>query len=34
MKCPDCGREVSDQAPSCPSCGRPINHARPAPVVV
>lgn len=27
IKCPDCGREVSDQAPTCPGCGRPI--ARP-----
>ncbi len=23
-QCPDCGREVSDEAPSCPDCGRPI----------
>jgi zinc-ribbon domain len=23
-RCPDCGREVSDEAPSCPDCGRPI----------
>jgi len=22
VKCPDCGREVSDQAPTCPQCGR------------
>lgn len=21
IKCPECGREISDQAPSCPSCG-------------
>lgn len=28
IACPDCGKEVSDQAPSCPECGRPI---RPAP---
>jgi len=24
MKCPDCGREVSDRAKSCPFCGCPI----------
>ena len=24
IKCPDCGREVSDLAPACPNCGRPI----------
>jgi hypothetical protein len=23
IKCPDCGRDVSDLAPSCPNCGRP-----------
>ena len=22
--CPDCGTEVSEQAPSCPKCGRPM----------
>lgn len=22
IKCPDCGKQVSDQAPSCPNCGR------------
>jgi hypothetical protein len=24
IKCPDCGKDISDQAPTCPSCGRPI----------
>jgi len=24
IKCPDCGRDVSDLAPACPNCGRPI----------
>lgn len=24
VKCPDCGREVSDVAPTCPGCGRPL----------
>lgn len=23
VKCPDCGRDISDQAPACPHCGRP-----------
>jgi hypothetical protein len=23
LRCPDCGRDVSDQAPACPGCGRP-----------
>lgn len=23
VTCPDCGREISDQAPACPNCGRP-----------
>lgn len=35
VKCPDCRRDVSNQAPSCPNCGRPISAqkppARPAP---
>ncbi len=33
IKCPDCGREVSAQAPTCMGCGRPIAvtpKARPA----
>ena len=39
INCPDCGHQVSDQAPACPQCGRPINTAivqqapAPAPVV-
>lgn len=24
IKCPDCGKEISDKAPVCPNCGRPI----------
>lgn len=24
IKCPDCGKEVSDKAPACPSCGCPL----------
>ena len=26
IKCPDCGKEFSDQAPACPNCGRPNNN--------
>jgi DNA-directed RNA polymerase subunit RPC12/RpoP len=25
IACPDCGTQVSDQAPACPKCGRPGN---------
>ena len=25
--CPDCGNELSDQAPACPKCGRPTARA-------
>ena len=25
IKCPECGREISDKAGSCPGCGCPIN---------
>ena len=24
VKCPDCGRDVSERAPVCPGCGAPI----------
>lgn len=24
IQCPDCGRDVSSEAPLCPGCGRPI----------
>jgi hypothetical protein len=27
IRCPECGREVSDQAASCPSCGYPLATA-------
>ena len=30
IACPDCGRQVSDQAPACPQCARPM-AAAPAP---
>ena len=26
VKCPDCGRDISDQAPACPHCGRPATN--------
>lgn len=26
IKCPECGREISDRANSCPNCGYPILH--------
>jgi hypothetical protein len=25
IKCPECGKDMSDKAPSCPSCGCPID---------
>ncbi len=25
INCPECGKEISDQAAACPSCGTPIN---------
>lgn len=27
IKCPECGRQISDKAASCPSCGCPIANA-------
>lgn len=24
ITCPDCGKQLSDQAPACPNCGRPM----------
>ena len=24
IKCPDCGKDISDSAPVCPNCGRPM----------
>lgn len=29
VKCPECGREVSDSAETCPSCGHPIKQGDP-----
>ena len=30
VSCPDCGTQVSDQAPACPQCGRPVRGGQPA----
>ena len=40
IKCPECGREVSDKATACPQCGAPVQAhplsapAPPTPVAV
>lgn len=26
IKCPECGKEISDKAVSCPNCGNPLNN--------
>jgi len=31
VKCPECGKEISDKANSCPSCGCPIDQKKAAP---
>ena len=31
VTCPDCKREVSDQAPVCPGCGRPMKPVSSSP---
>jgi hypothetical protein len=31
-QCPDCHKDVSDQAPACPHCGRPFLQTPPLPV--
>ena len=31
VKCPDCGKEISDQAPACIHCGRPKGAPPPTP---
>lgn len=28
VKCPECGREVSDTAANCPNCGAPLNNKK------
>lgn len=27
IKCPECGREISDKAASCPGCGCPVSNS-------
>ena len=29
IKCPECGKEISDMAQSCPNCGRPLSPSDP-----
>lgn len=29
IKCPECGKQVSDKATSCPECGCPLNESKP-----
>jgi hypothetical protein len=29
IRCPDCGREISEQAGACPGCGRPVQERGP-----
>ena len=28
IKCPECGREISDKAPACPHCGTPVANKK------
>lgn len=28
IKCPECGRDISDKAPACPNCGNPIGNKK------
>lgn len=28
IKCPECGREISDKAAACPNCGAPVNSKK------
>ena len=30
IKCPECGKEVSDKATSCPHCGAPVEASKPS----
>lgn len=29
IKCPECGKEISDKATSCPNCGFPLIKGQP-----
>ena len=33
IKCPDCGKEISDKAENCPSCGYPISKEQTKPII-
>ena len=34
IKCPECGKEISDQAANCPNCGFPVNNVKGWPTAV
>lgn len=34
VRCPDCGREVSDMAPACPQCARPLGGPASSPIAM
>lgn len=34
IKCPECGKEISDQAANCPNCGFPMNNVKGWPTAV
>ncbi|WP_278974864.1 zinc ribbon domain-containing protein [Alistipes finegoldii] len=34
VKCPECGKEISNQAASCPNCGMPMQQATVKPVPI
>lgn len=31
IRCPECGREISDKAAACPSCGAPVSSGKVTP---
>ena len=31
IRCPECGREISSQAPACPACGYPLQTLKTPP---
>ena len=32
IKCPECGREISEKAPTCPGCGAPVAAGSTTPI--
>lgn len=34
MKCPECGKEISDSAKACPNCGHPIKQKKSKLIIV